>query len=96
VKRILILIIKAYQHVLSPLIPGRCRFYPSCSAFSIEAIERYGAILGLYCAVRRICKCHPFNPGGIDLVEKYEEDVIFKFIKCNIYRGGASCSGSRN
>lgn len=64
----LIGLIKAYQRMLSPLLPRVCRFYPSCSSYAIEAIERHGAWRGLGLALRRIGRCHPFHPGGYDPV----------------------------
>jgi hypothetical protein len=60
--------IKIYQLVLSPVIGPACRFYPSCSEYAIEAVTKYGALKGGYLAARRILRCHPFNPGGIDPV----------------------------
>ncbi len=71
-KRILIapfvLIIRAYQVLISPLLGPRCRFYPSCSHYSIEALQEKGLFTGSWLAVKRIARCHPGNPGGIDLV----------------------------
>ncbi|HUO78268.1 MAG TPA: membrane protein insertion efficiency factor YidD [Thermodesulfovibrionales bacterium] len=67
--KVIILFIKAYQYVFSPLFHGSCRFVPSCSAFSIEALGKYGAIKGMYLSVRRILRCHPFHPGGYDPVQ---------------------------
>lgn len=61
-------LIRLYRKKLSPLFPSRCRFYPSCSAYSYEAIEKYGALKGGFLTVKRILKCHPFNPGGYDPV----------------------------
>ena len=66
ISRILILIIRFYQKFISPLKGPTCRFYPTCSAYSIEAIEKYGPIKGSYLALRRILKCHPFHEGGYD------------------------------
>jgi hypothetical protein len=60
--------IRIYQRVLSPLLGPRCRFYPSCSSYAIEAIERHGAARGSWLAVRRIARCHPLNEGGLDPV----------------------------
>jgi uncharacterized protein len=60
--------IRAYQAVLSPLLGPRCRFYPSCSSYAIEAIERHGALRGSWLAGRRIVRCHPLNEGGLDPV----------------------------
>jgi putative membrane protein insertion efficiency factor len=67
--KVIILFIKMYQYVFSPLFHGSCRFVPSCSAFSIEALGKYGAIKGTYLSVRRILRCHPFHPGGYDPVQ---------------------------
>ncbi|RLB84799.1 MAG: membrane protein insertion efficiency factor YidD [Deltaproteobacteria bacterium] len=67
-KHLLIWGIKVYQLVLSPVMGPACRFYPSCSEYAIEAVLRYGVLKGGYLAVRRILRCHPFNPGGIDPV----------------------------
>ncbi|MBP3039779.1 membrane protein insertion efficiency factor YidD [Bacillaceae bacterium Marseille-Q3522] len=67
-KLILIGLIRIYQKVISPLTPPTCRFYPTCSTYSLEAIKRFGALKGTWLAVKRIMKCHPFHPGGIDPV----------------------------
>jgi putative membrane protein insertion efficiency factor len=60
--------IRAYQLAISPLLGPRCRFYPSCSHYAIEAIERFGVVRGGGLALRRISRCHPLNPGGLDPV----------------------------
>lgn len=60
--------IRAYQLGLSPLLGPRCRFYPSCSQYALEAIDSHGVLRGLWLAVRRIGRCHPWHPGGVDLV----------------------------
>lgn len=57
-----------YQKVLGPLLPPLCRFYPSCSNYSIEAIELHGPVKGVWLTARRLARCHPFHPGGIDPV----------------------------
>ncbi|PLX81566.1 MAG: membrane protein insertion efficiency factor YidD [Desulfuromonas sp.] len=62
----LLTFIKFYRSCISPLKRPCCRFYPSCSNYAFSAIEKYGAIKGLYLAVKRIIKCHPWNPGGFD------------------------------
>lgn len=58
--------VRAYQHTLSYAIGGQCRFTPTCSAYFIEAVRKYGAIRGSWRGLRRIGRCHPFNPGGYD------------------------------
>jgi len=60
--------IRVYQKTLSPLLGPTCRFYPSCSHYAYEAIQRYGAIRGGWMAIRRLSRCQPFNPGGYDPV----------------------------
>ncbi|MCB1112146.1 MAG: membrane protein insertion efficiency factor YidD [Chlamydiales bacterium] len=63
------LIIKAYQICISPFLGQACRFYPSCSEYAIEAINIHGIIRGSWMTVKRLCKCHPWHPGGCDPVE---------------------------
>ncbi len=67
-KTILIQLIKLYQKTLSLFIGGECRFYPTCSTYSIQAIETYGVIKGSWLMIKRISKCQPLHPGGIDNV----------------------------
>jgi len=67
-KTLLSLLLRAYQVVLSPLMGPRCRFYPSCSNYAIEALRIHGAGRGSWLAARRICRCHPWHPGGVDPV----------------------------
>lgn len=67
-KRAALLAIRLYQLVLSPVLGRQCRFYPSCSAYTQEAIEKHGLIKGLALGGRRLLKCHPFHPGGVDTV----------------------------
>ncbi len=71
-KTILMGIIKFYQKAISPLTPPSCRFYPTCSHYGIEAIDKHGALKGSWLAVRRISKCHPFHAGGFDPVPEKE------------------------
>ena len=66
--RLLILLIRSYQLLISPLFPGTCRFYPSCSNYSIQSINRYGLLRGILLTLKRVVKCHPWNPGGYDPV----------------------------
>ncbi|MBM4135629.1 MAG: membrane protein insertion efficiency factor YidD [Nitrospira sp.] len=68
-KTILIFLIKLYRYFLSPLFPMSCRFTPTCSEYSIEAIRKYGIMTGFYLTLRRILRCHPFHPGGYDPVK---------------------------
>ena len=67
-KYILIAIIKIYKFVVSPLLPGSCRFFPTCSDYAAEAVLKYGVFRGSWLSIKRILKCHPFHPGGIDPV----------------------------
>lgn len=68
VARALVLPIRAYQRLMSPFIAPRCRFYPSCSEYAAQAILKHGPLRGLYLAVRRLLRCHPWNAGGVDHV----------------------------
>ena len=64
----LIGLVRAYQLVVSPFLPPSCRFYPTCSHYAIEALQRHGAWKGFWLALRRVTRCHPWNPGGHDPV----------------------------
>ena len=66
--KLLILLVKAYRVTISPLLGSCCRFSPSCSLYSIEALQKHGAIRGTWLTIVRISKCHPFHEGGIDVV----------------------------
>jgi uncharacterized protein len=66
--RALMLLVRAYRRFLSPLLGQQCRFQPTCSAYSLEALQTHGALRGTWLTVRRIGRCHPFNPGGYDPV----------------------------
>lgn len=67
-KYLLMLLVRFYRRVLSPMKPPCCRFYPTCSAYALEAISRFGAIRGTFLAVKRLSRCHPWNIGGVDYV----------------------------
>ena len=67
-RRLLAGLIRAYQRLISPLLPPSCRFYPSCSQYALEAVTRHGTLRGTWLAARRLARCHPFNPGGFDPV----------------------------
>lgn len=68
-KSIAIFLIRLYQKKISPLKPRSCRFYPTCSEYSIQAIRKYGFIKGGFKSIKRILRCNPFNPGGYDPLE---------------------------
>lgn len=70
---IIIGLIKFYQKAISPYTLPSCRFLPTCSAYSLEAVKRFGAFKGSYLAVKRILKCHPLHPGGVDLVPEKKD-----------------------
>jgi putative membrane protein insertion efficiency factor len=73
-KRVLLAFIGAYRLLLSPFLGANCRFYPTCSAYASEAIETHGAARGTWLAVKRILKCHPWHPGGVDPVPRSRRD----------------------
>lgn len=68
-KKTILFFIDAYRYVLSPFLPPSCRFNPTCSHYSREAVQRYGAARGVWLSVKRVLKCHPFHPGGYDPVK---------------------------
>jgi hypothetical protein len=67
-KRFLLLLLRGYQYAISPLLGRSCRFYPSCSDYTVEAIERHGALRGSVLGFKRVMRCHPWHPGGFDPV----------------------------
>ncbi|MDE0465071.1 MAG: membrane protein insertion efficiency factor YidD [Caldilineaceae bacterium SB0668_bin_21] len=67
-RAVLLLLISLYQRGISPLMGSNCRFFPTCSQYTYEAVERYGVAQGTWMGLRRICRCHPWNPGGFDPV----------------------------
>jgi putative membrane protein insertion efficiency factor len=72
-KSVCLFLIRGYQAFLGPFLGGNCRFYPSCSHYAAEAIERHGARRGTALAVHRLLRCHPFSSGGVDLVPEESE-----------------------
>ncbi|MDF7805836.1 membrane protein insertion efficiency factor YidD [Pontiellaceae bacterium B12219] len=68
--RAAILLIKGYQKMVSPYLGPHCRFHPTCSHYCIDALKQHGMVFGLWLGMKRICKCHPFHPGGVDPVPK--------------------------
>ena len=72
-QKVLVMLLKVYQYLVSPWFGQTCRFYPSCSCYAIEAVEKRGVLMGLWLTIRRIGRCHPWHPGGVDPVpEKCE------------------------
>lgn len=67
-RHVAIALVRIYQVFIGPLLPSVCRFYPSCSQYAIEALEKHGAFRGSFLAAKRIARCHPLNPGGFDPV----------------------------
>jgi len=80
-KKIAVILIKIYKMILSPFLPHTCRFYPTCSTYALIAIERYGFFKGGILSIKRILRCHPFNPGGYDPVPTLEEINILKIYR---------------
>ena len=70
--------IKGYQLLISPLLGNQCRFYPTCSCYAIESVERYGVVRGGYFTLRRLIKCHPFHAGGYDPVPPLDQKPEYK------------------
>ncbi|MFZ7119742.1 MAG: membrane protein insertion efficiency factor YidD [Eubacteriaceae bacterium] len=66
INKIILKSIEVYRKYISPLTPGKCRFYPTCSEYCYEAFKRYGVKKGFVLSINRIKKCHPFHPGGYD------------------------------
>jgi putative membrane protein insertion efficiency factor len=67
-KTLLLILLRAYQLAISPFLGQNCRFYPSCSEYAAEAVREHGALKGSALTAKRLCKCHPFHPGGVDPV----------------------------
>ena len=67
-KKFFVCVIRFYQVCISPLFPPCCRFYPTCSNYALQAIEKYGPFKGIYLSIKRILRCHPFSKGGYDPV----------------------------
>ncbi len=75
-KALLLALIRAYQYVLRPLLGANCRFYPSCSEYAREAVALHGAGRGSWLAACRVCRCHPYHPGGFDPVPPPERKGV--------------------
>jgi putative membrane protein insertion efficiency factor len=72
--RLLVWLLRGYKLLVSPMLGQNCRFYPSCSTYAIEALQVHGAARGGWLAVRRVCRCHPWNAGGVDPVPPADAD----------------------
>ena len=68
VRRIPLFFLRGYKRFISPLLPPMCRFEPTCSVYTMQAVEKYGVLRGVWLGIRRLARCHPFNPGGWDPV----------------------------
>lgn len=71
--KLVIVLLRAYRYVLSPMLGNRCRFHPSCSTYTEEAVARFGVLRGGWLGIKRIGRCHPFHPGGLDPVPGSKE-----------------------
>ena len=67
-QRTVLIVLKGYKRFLSPLLPSACRYYPTCSEYMMNAVERYGCVKGIWLGIKRIGRCHPFHEGGYDPV----------------------------
>ncbi|WP_267382844.1 membrane protein insertion efficiency factor YidD [Cyanobacterium sp. uoEpiScrs1] len=74
-KSILRLLIQGYRRYISPLFPPSCRFQPTCSQYSLEAIDKFGVIKGIWLTMKRILRCHPLHPGGYDPIPPLEKNL---------------------
>lgn len=77
-KTIFVGLIRFYQKFISPLKPPTCRFYPTCSYYGLQSVKRFGALKGGYLTIKRILKCNPFHPGGIDEVPEHWPGFIHR------------------
>ena len=76
--KVLLFLVRCYQKGISPLLGSHCRFYPTCSAYTYEAIARHGPLKGIFLGVKRLLKCHPFHPGGVDPVPEPKAKLNIK------------------
>ena len=76
--RAILLLIAAYRYFISPMLGQNCRYYPSCSSYTYEAIQIHGAVKGSWFGIKRICRCHPYHEGGLDPVPQSSESTCHK------------------
>lgn len=74
-QKLTLMILKVYQYLISPLLGNNCRYLPSCSCYTHTAIERFGVLKGGWMGLKRVLRCHPFHPGGLDPVPEKETDT---------------------
>lgn len=67
-RTLIALLLKGYKGAISPILPPACRFHPTCSEYTLEAVQRYGALRGVWLGLKRLSRCHPFHAGGLDPV----------------------------
>ena len=67
-RKLIVAILRLYKLALSPLLPSACRYYPSCSEYMRQAVEKYGTVRGVWMGIKRVARCHPFHQGGLDPV----------------------------
>jgi len=77
-KAVLVAALRGYQYAIRPMLGANCRFFPSCSDYAIEALQRHGTARGSLLAAKRLCKCHPYHPGGYDPVPETRERSTVK------------------
>ena len=89
-KRLLLAALRVYQTVLSPWLGNQCRFYPTCSEYARQAVEAHGSLRGSGLAVKRLCKCHPWHPGGFDPVPLPDEPTSVQNKPITLSSGGVA------
>ena len=88
VRSLLKFLIRIYQILLSPILGNNCRFYPTCSAYAVEAIDKHGAMIGLWLSVNRMFRCNPWHDGGYDPVPSSDKITKFRDKTITVSSGG--------